>query len=220
MGIRDKLKGKLKSAMGRERATAQPRAQRQAAAVGQPAAGEQAGGQSGMTRPRTVDETATTRRLAALVGDDGGLALPEAAPEPVAAEETVAAEAEPEPEEAPAVPIGEDAAPVAEPPPPAEGDVRVWSVHLKGEDDLDKVIQCEEGETVLDAADRQGVVLPSSCRAGGCYVCAGMLVSGELHQEEQYVLEDEHLEEGFRLLCSSWPTSDVVVLTHQNENVT
>ena len=216
MGIRDRLKGKLKAAMGQQRETARPRTQRQAASVGQQTQ-DDTPSDSGMTRPRTVDETATTRRLAALVGDDAGLALPEAqVAEPEAVVEEAPAEVAPEePEEAPAP----DDTPSPEP--PSEDDVETWSVHLKNdEEELDKVIECEEGETVLDAADRQGVVLPSSCRAGGCYVCAGILVSGELHQEEQYVLEDEHLEEGFRLLCSSWPTSDVVVLTHQNDNVT
>ncbi len=209
MGIRDRLKGKLKSAMAREHTSAQPRKQRAAAPVASQARQDDAG-QSGMTRPRTVDETATTRRLAALVGDDRGLAAPEV-------------EA---PSEDPAVegaPVEDAPAPEPEHSDEPEGaSIAEWSVRLQGgeEGDLDLVIRCEEGETVLDAADRQGVVLPSSCRAGGCYVCAGRLVSGELHQEEQYVLEDEHLEQGFRLLCSSWPISDVVVLTHQNEHVT
>jgi ferredoxin len=84
---------------------------------------------------------------------------------------------------------------------------------------LDTEIQVFDGEFVLDAADRCAVDLPSSCRNGGCTVCAGRLISGTMEMEDQYVLEEEHIEDGFQLLCCGVLTSDAVIETHQDEVV-
>ena len=75
------------------------------------------------------------------------------------------------------------------------------------------------GEPVLDAADRQGLALPYSCRNGGCTICAGKLLSGEAEMGDQYVLEPEQIAAGFRLLCCAWVTSDATIITHQNDAV-
>ncbi|MCP4808090.1 MAG: 2Fe-2S iron-sulfur cluster binding domain-containing protein [Proteobacteria bacterium] len=97
----------------------------------------------------------------------------------------------------------------------------VFKVHLVNEEEgIDVVIDCFEEEYLLDAAERQAVDLPASCRNGGCYVCAGKLLEGEMELGDQYVLEDDHIEAGFRLLCCSWVTSDAKIVTHQNDEVT
>lgn len=96
-----------------------------------------------------------------------------------------------------------------------------YQVRLINEDeDLDVVITCYEEEYLLDAAERQAVDLPASCRNGGCYVCTGKLVEGDMELGDQYVLEPEHVDEGFRLLCCSWVTSDATIQTHQEDQVT
>lgn len=86
---------------------------------------------------------------------------------------------------------------------------------------LDVTIEVFENEWVLDAADRLGTVdLPSSCRNGGCYVCAGRLLEGTMAMSDaQYVLEPEQVDLGFRLLCCATVTSDAVIRTHQNDEV-
>ena len=38
---------------------------------------------------------------------------------------------------------------------------------------------CEEDETVLDAADRAGYAIPYSCRKGVCSSCEGGIAAGE-----------------------------------------
>ena len=96
----------------------------------------------------------------------------------------------------------------------------LFKVHLINEiEGLDVVIDCFPEEYVLDAAERQAVDLPFSCRNGGCYVCAGKLLEGELTLGDQYVLEEEHIDEGFRLLCCGWVTSDARIITHQNDEI-
>ncbi len=84
---------------------------------------------------------------------------------------------------------------------------------------LDLRVPCEPGEFVLDAAERAGHELPSSCRNGGCLTCAGKLLAGETDMEEQYTLEDEHLAVGFRLLCCTRVHGDATFVTHQQDEI-
>jgi ferredoxin len=79
---------------------------------------------------------------------------------------------------------------------------------------------CEPGEYVLEAADRAGHELPSSCRNGGCLTCTGKLLEGSAEiMEDQYVLEADHLSRNFRLLCITAVTSDARFVSHQQEEI-
>jgi ferredoxin len=85
---------------------------------------------------------------------------------------------------------------------------------------IDRVVPCEPGEWVLDAADRAGIVLPSSCRNGGCLTCTGRLLTDTpTEMGDQYTLEEEHTSVGFRLLCVCRVDGDATILTHQQDEV-
>jgi len=83
--------------------------------------------------------------------------------------------------------------------------------------DGDKVVQVSENESILDAAENQGIDLPHSCRSGACSSCVALLKAGTLNQEDQRFLNEAQLEAGFALLCTAHPTSDCVIQTHQEE---
>ena len=72
---------------------------------------------------------------------------------------------------------------------------------------------CEEGETVLGAAIRQGVGLPYGCKNGACGTCRGKLLSGSIthgaHQEKALSVHDE--ENGGALFCCATPHSDLQI---------
>jgi len=68
-------------------------------------------------------------------------------------------------------------------------------------------------ESVLDAALRQGIVLPYSCRTGSCATCKGKVVSGEVDRGEyqEQALTPAERDAGYALLCQARALSDLEV---------
>ena len=78
-----------------------------------------------------------------------------------------------------------------------------------------------EGESVLNAALRQGVMLPYSCKNGTCGSCKGHIESGEVHYpfHPPLALSREEIGEGCALLCQAEPTGDLVIRAREIEAV-
>jgi propane monooxygenase reductase subunit len=70
-----------------------------------------------------------------------------------------------------------------------------------------------EGETVLDAAFRQGISLMHGCKEGQCSSCKSLLVEGdiELLKYSTFALPDYEKETGHVLLCRTLAYSDITV---------
>jgi len=94
-----------------------------------------------------------------------------------------------------------------------------YSITLRSPDGTEEVIQCEEDQYILEAAEDAGMDLPSSCRAGACSSCVAKVLEGTVNNDEQSYLDDDQLEEGLSMLCVAIPESDCVILTEQEENL-
>ncbi|MGD2138132.1 MAG: CDP-6-deoxy-delta-3,4-glucoseen reductase [Gammaproteobacteria bacterium] len=71
----------------------------------------------------------------------------------------------------------------------------------------------EERESVLDAALRQGIVLPYGCRNGACGSCLGTVVSGEVHYDGELppALTTAEAAASKALFCQARPGGDLTI---------
>ncbi|WP_312963598.1 phenol 2-monooxygenase reductase component DmpP [Stutzerimonas nitrititolerans] len=76
-----------------------------------------------------------------------------------------------------------------------------------------EIIEVEEGQTILQAALRQGVWLPFACGHGTCATCKVQVVEGEADHgaASSFALMDMERDEGKVLACCAMPMSDMVI---------
>lgn len=80
-------------------------------------------------------------------------------------------------------------------------------------------IQVPDDQTILAAAEAQGLDLPSSCTAGVCTTCAAQVLEGEVSQEDGVGLSPDLQKQGYSLLCVTYPRSNCKVETDKEDAV-
>ena len=81
------------------------------------------------------------------------------------------------------------------------------------------MLQVPDDKYILQNAEQQGVELPYLCRNGACTTCAVRVISGEIYQPEAMGLSPELRQQGYALLCVSYPRSDLEVETQDEDEV-
>ena len=72
----------------------------------------------------------------------------------------------------------------------------------------------DDDATVLEAAERVGLELPYSCRAGVCSTCRAKVTRGEARMATNYALEPWETQAGFVLCCQARPIGDELELSY------
>ena len=75
------------------------------------------------------------------------------------------------------------------------------------------MLEVQPKETILQAALRENIKFPHSCRVGGCATCKCKLTSGKVKEltESSYVLSEQELDQGYILACQSVPKTDLTL---------
>ncbi len=78
-------------------------------------------------------------------------------------------------------------------------------------------LKVESGETILEAALREGFSLPYGCRNGSCGICKGKILQGAVNygQHSEETLTEEEKRDGNALLCCASPLTDLVIECHE-----
>jgi NAD(P)H-flavin reductase/ferredoxin len=75
---------------------------------------------------------------------------------------------------------------------------------------------CEPREFVLDAAERAGYAMPSSCRKGACNTCEAELLEGEVEQRGR---GRRTARDGMALMCRAQPRADLTIRPKRFERI-
>ncbi|KAA0594981.1 benzoate/toluate 1,2-dioxygenase reductase subunit [Azospirillum lipoferum] len=88
-----------------------------------------------------------------------------------------------------------------------------FQIALTFEDGPTRFIEAHPGETVADAAYRQGINIPLDCRDGACGTCKSFCEAGR-YDGGSYIedaLTDAEAAEGYCLTCQMRPASDLTL---------
>src|SRR5699024_12706372 len=86
-------------------------------------------------------------------------------------------------------------------------------VALTFEDGVTRIIQVGAFETVMDAAYKARINIPSDCRDGACGTCISLCVSGSFDPGDfiDDAMTEDELDGGYILTCQAEAESDMVL---------
>jgi 2Fe-2S type ferredoxin len=82
-----------------------------------------------------------------------------------------------------------------------------------------ETIEVANNEPLLDAGEDEGWDLPYACRQGQCVSCAGHIADGDsrdfVEHDDQDMLDDPELEDGYVLTCVAYPRDSFTIETNE-----
>tara|TARA_Y100001936_G_scaffold252558_1_gene312753 strand:+ start:41752 stop:42792 length:1041 start_codon:yes stop_codon:yes gene_type:complete len=75
------------------------------------------------------------------------------------------------------------------------------------------IFNVKNGETILQAALREGFSLPYGCRNGACGTCKGKIIQGKVDfgRFNENTLTEKEKQEGLALFCCAQPMSELII---------
>ena len=84
-------------------------------------------------------------------------------------------------------------------------------------DDIEYNLEMNDDKTILDFALENDIDAPYSCQGGICSTCLAKLDKGSVKMDNNQILTDDEIQEGYILSCQSRPTSDEVVINYDDD---
>jgi ring-1,2-phenylacetyl-CoA epoxidase subunit PaaE len=83
-------------------------------------------------------------------------------------------------------------------------------------DDEETTFEMSQKQTILEAALKQGIDAPYSCRGGICSSCLARVTSGTVEMTKNSILTDGEIAAGLVLTCQAHPTSESVYVDYDD----
>ena len=80
--------------------------------------------------------------------------------------------------------------------------------------DIEYNLEMNDDKTILDFALENDIDAPYSCQGGICSTCLAKLDKGSVKMDNNQILTDDEIQEGYILSCQSRPTSDEVIINY------
>ena len=81
-------------------------------------------------------------------------------------------------------------------------------------DDIEYNLEMNDDKTILDFALEHDIDAPYSCQGGICSTCLAKLDKGSVEMDNNQILTDDEIQDGYILSCQARPTSDEVIINY------
>jgi ring-1,2-phenylacetyl-CoA epoxidase subunit PaaE len=71
-----------------------------------------------------------------------------------------------------------------------------------------------KGSSILEAALKEGLDAPYSCKGGVCSTCRAKVLEGSARMNNNLTLTDKEIAEGYILTCQSYPSSEKITVSY------
>ena len=98
----------------------------------------------------------------------------------------------------------------------SSGTLATFTIHAEFEGEIHR-FNCRSDQTILQAAEAAGVMLPSSCCSGVCTTCAAVVSEGVVDQPDAMGVKNDLQQQGYALLCVAFPRADLTLKAGQED---
>ena len=81
-------------------------------------------------------------------------------------------------------------------------------------DDIEYKLEMQDDKTILELALENDIDAPYSCQGGICSTCLAKLNKGSVKMDNNQILTDDEVEDGYILSCQARPTSGEVEVNY------
>ncbi len=78
-------------------------------------------------------------------------------------------------------------------------------------------LELDGGQTILDGAIEADIDPPYACQAAACCTCRAKVMNGSVKMDDDDMLTEWEVEEGYVLTCQSYPTSEGVIVSFDED---